>query len=67
MLLRTSDFGIDGATLSTHLLAQGVCATGMSGWGEIHGEDYIRFVFANEPAARLSGLGSRVRAALGVA
>ena len=67
MLLRTSDFGIDGATLSTHLLAQGVCATAMSGWGEIHGEDYIRFVFANEPAVRLSGLGSRVRAALGVA
>ncbi len=64
MLLRTSDFGIDGATLSARLLEQGVCATAMSGWGMTHGAQYIRFVFANEPASRLIGLGARVRAAL---
>ncbi|MGC8517084.1 MAG: pyridoxal phosphate-dependent aminotransferase [Steroidobacteraceae bacterium] len=64
MLLRTADFGIDGATLSTRLLEQGICATAMSGWGEVHGAQYIRFVFANEPPPRLSGLGARVRAAL---
>ena len=67
MLLRTSDFDIDGATLSSRLLEQEVCATAMTGWGEIHGEQYIRFVFANEPVTRLSGVGERVRYALGIA
>lgn len=67
MLLRTSDFDIDGATLSSRLLEQEVCATAMTGWGEIHGEQYIRFVFANEPVTRLSGVGERVRNALGIA
>jgi aspartate/methionine/tyrosine aminotransferase len=64
MLLRVSDYGIDGAEMSRRLLDEGVCATAMTGWGKTHGAQYIRFVFANEPAARLKGLGSRVRAAL---
>ena len=64
MLLRVSDFGIDGATMSERLLAEGVCATAMTGWGETHGAQYIRFVFANEPVPRLRGLGQRVRRAL---
>ncbi len=66
MLLRVSDFGLDGAALSERLLDQGVCATGMAGWGAAHGADYIRFVFSNEPAERLHGLGARVRMALGI-
>lgn len=64
LLLRVSDFGIDGATMSDRLLAEGICATGMRGWGETHGDQYIRFVFANEPAARLAGAGARIRKAL---
>jgi aspartate/methionine/tyrosine aminotransferase len=64
MLLRVSDFGLDGATMSERLLAEGICATGMKGWGETHGGQYIRFVFANEPAARLEGAGARIRKAL---
>lgn len=36
------------------------------GWGETHGTDYIRFVFVNEPVARLKRLGAAVRAALAV-
>jgi len=64
MLLRVDEFGIDGATMSERLLDQGICATPMAGWGEIHGAQYIRFVFANEPVSRLRGLGGRVRAAL---
>jgi aspartate/methionine/tyrosine aminotransferase len=67
MLLRVSDFGIDGATMSQRLLEQGVCATAMAGWGETHGAQYIRFVYANEPVPRLRGLGTRVRAALRIA
>ena len=66
MLLRVSDFGIDGATMSERLLADGVCATAMAGWGEQHGSQYIRFVYANEPVPRLTGLGAKVRAALRV-
>jgi len=65
MLLRVSDFGLDGAAMSERLLDQGVCATGMVGWGAEHGAHYIRFVFANEPVDRLLTLGGRVRAALG--
>ena len=64
MLLRVSDFGIDGQTASARLLSEGVCATGMQGWGGILSAQYIRFVYANEPVPRLKGLGQRVRAAL---
>jgi aspartate/methionine/tyrosine aminotransferase len=64
LLLRVSDYGIDGAAMSERLLAEGICATGMKGWGETHGNQYIRFVFANEPVARLEGVGPRIRAAL---
>ena len=64
MLLRVSDFGLSGAEMSERLLTQGVCATAMAGWGETHGAQYIRFVYANEPVPRLAGLGAKVRAAL---
>jgi N-succinyldiaminopimelate aminotransferase len=66
LLLRASDFGMDGANLSERLLGHGVCATAMAGWGITHGAQYIRFVFANEPVPRLKLLGARVRAALGI-
>ncbi|HEY7607807.1 MAG TPA: hypothetical protein VIF14_01135 [Alphaproteobacteria bacterium] len=58
--------GIDGAVMSECLLAGGICATAMNGWGETHGAQYTRFVFANEPAARLDGAGKRIRKALRV-
>lgn len=66
LLLRVSDFGIDGETMSRRLLDHGVCATAMTGWGETHGAQYIRFVFANEPVQRLELLGARVRKALSI-
>jgi N-succinyldiaminopimelate aminotransferase len=65
LLLRVSDFGLDGEAMSQRLLAQRVCATAMRGWGEMHGAQFIRFVFSNEPLPRLAGLGAKVRAALG--
>lgn len=67
MLLRASDFGIDGAALSQRLLRNGVAATAMAGWGEAHGAQYVRFVFSNEPVDRLRGLGRKVRAAIDAA
>jgi aspartate/methionine/tyrosine aminotransferase len=66
LLLRVSDYGIDGATMSERLLEHGVAATAMAGWGETHGAQYIRFVFANEPVARLKGVGQKIRRALGI-
>jgi hypothetical protein len=64
LLLCVSDFGLTGESMSRRLLDQGVCATGMSGWGETRASEYIRFVFANEPPRRLRTLGERVRRAL---
>jgi len=65
LLLQVSDFGIDGETMSERLIDERICATAMTGWGETHGAGYIRFVFSNEPADRLKGMGERVRRALG--
>jgi aspartate/methionine/tyrosine aminotransferase len=64
MLLRVSDFGMDGAAASARLLSEGVCATGMQGWGGDLASQYIRFVYANESVERLKDLAPRVRAAL---
>jgi N-succinyldiaminopimelate aminotransferase len=64
LLMRVSDFGIDGETMSRRLLENGVCATAMKGWGMEHGSQYIRFVFANEPVERLMSLGKRTLSAL---
>lgn len=66
LLLRVSDFGFTAEIAVRKLLEQGICATGMDGWGKEHGSQYVRFVFSNEPIIRLKGLGSRVRMALGV-
>jgi len=66
MLMRVSDWGLDGEKMSANLLEQGICATAMTGWGQTHGADYIRFVYSNETVERLTGVGSRIRAALGI-
>lgn len=65
MLLRVSDYDLDGTTMSARLLAQGVAATPMIGWGDRETSEYIRFVYSNEPEARLRGAGEKIRAALG--
>jgi aspartate/methionine/tyrosine aminotransferase len=66
LLLRVSDFGLDGATASAKLLEHGVCATAMEGWGSERASQYVRFVYSNETLDRLEGLGVRVRKALGL-
>jgi len=50
--------------VSDRLLVQKVAATPMVGWGDQVAGRHVRFVFSNEPAARLAGLGERVRRAL---
>jgi aspartate/methionine/tyrosine aminotransferase len=66
MLLDVAALGLDSFTASERLLVRGrIAATPMRHWGEVNGERFIRLVFSNEPLARLAGVGTRVRAALG--
>ena len=53
-----------GKEASSALMEKGIYVTPMDGWGEAHGECFIRFVFSNEPCHRLRGIGMKVRAAL---
>lgn len=63
-LLDTEALGLRPNELSARLLEHKVAATPMVGWGgEVAGR-HLRFVFSNEPVARLALLGERVRAAL---
>ena len=65
LLIDTRPLGLTPAALSQRLFDRGqVAATPMDGWGP-SGADYLRLVFANEPAERLATLGDRFRRALG--
>ena len=66
LLMDCRPLGLTGAELSERLLSRSqIAATPMTGWGSARSADFIRFVFANEPVARLHGLGERVARALG--
>jgi N-succinyldiaminopimelate aminotransferase len=65
MLLDAAALGLDGESASKRLLERGqIAATAMTGWGEMNGAGFLRFVFSNEPVERLRGMGARVRKAL---
>jgi aspartate/methionine/tyrosine aminotransferase len=65
MLLDVAAMGVDSVTASDLLFRLGkLAATPMVNWGGEDADRYVRFVFANEPAERLVGLGERVRRAL---
>jgi len=67
MLLDGTPLGLTGAEMSRRLLEHaGVAATPMDGWGEANGGQHLRFVFANETAERIRGVGGRIKAALRV-
>ena len=66
LLLDVAPLGLDGPAASRRLLEHGkIAATPMVNWGSARSGSYVRFVFANEPVARLRGIGERVRRALG--
>jgi aspartate/methionine/tyrosine aminotransferase len=51
---------------SKRLMERGqIAATPMKHWGSEWSDRFVRFVFSNEPVARLRGLGERVERALG--
>ena len=67
LLVRVGDLGWTGRDASNALMEHGVFTTPMDGWGDVHGSQYIRIVFANESCERLKGVGAKVRAALKIA
>jgi aspartate/methionine/tyrosine aminotransferase len=65
MLLDVGALGFDSFAASERLLERGkIAATPMRHWGRANADRFVRLVFSNEPAARLEGVGRRVRAAL---
>ncbi len=67
LLLDVAALGLDPREVSRRLLEQKVAATPMVGWGGPIADRHVRFVFSNEPVARLQTLGERVRRALDAA
>jgi aspartate/methionine/tyrosine aminotransferase len=65
MLLDVSELGMSGRDASGRLFERGrVAATPMDNWGVVHGSQYVRLVFSNEPVERLAGIGERFRTSL---
>ncbi len=65
MLLDAGALGLSGREASAALFEKGqVAATPMDNWGEVHGAQYVRLVFSNEPVERLAGIGERFRRSL---
>lgn len=65
LLMDVSPFGLTGAEASQRLLERGkIAATPMTGWGSPRSNNFVRFVYSNEPVNRLLGLRARVELAL---
>ena len=65
LLLDVGARGLTGEEASRRLLERGrIAATSMANWGGPATARYLRFVFANEPAERLAGIGARVKDSL---
>jgi aspartate/methionine/tyrosine aminotransferase len=66
LFLDVAELGLESPAASKRLLELGkIAATPMVNWGSARSSRYVRFVYANEPVARLRGVGARVRQALG--
>lgn len=64
LLLDTEALGFSSKDFSEMLFTKAkIAATPMNGWGELAAK-YVRFVFSNEPAKRLVGIGEKVRRAM---
>ena len=68
LLIDTVALDLPPAVAAQRLFESGrIAATPMVGWGsEERAGRYLRFVFANEPVARLQGVRQRIRAAWGI-
>ena len=68
LLIDTVALGMTPAVASRRCFEKGkIAVTPMTGWGsEQHAGRYLRFVFANEPVERLTGIRQRLRSAWGL-
>jgi N-succinyldiaminopimelate aminotransferase len=67
MLIDASTFGLSGGELSKRLLEKSqIVATAMTGWGSKRSDQFVRFVFSNEPVERLLRLRQRIEAATNI-
>ena len=68
LLIDTVALGMTPAVASRRCFEKGkIAATPMTGWGsDEHAGRYLRFVFANEPVERLTGIRQRLRSAWGL-
>ena len=65
MLFDVGAAGLSGEEASQALLEKAaIAATPMVNWGAVNGPQFVRFVFSNEPASRLTGIGERVMRAI---
>ena len=65
MLLDVKAMGYDSFKASELLLAKGkIAATPMRDWGNVNSDQFVRFVFSNEPVPRLHDIRDRVLTAL---
>ena len=60
LLVDVAAMGLTPAEASAQMLAAGVAATGMAGWGDEVAARHVRFVFSAEPVSRLATLGERL-------
>lgn len=61
LLINVKEMGYDSFTASQRLLEHGkIAATPMRDWGQANSDQFVRFVFSNEPVERLSTLRDRV-------
>jgi aspartate/methionine/tyrosine aminotransferase len=66
LLLDVGKMGFNSSSASQRLLERGkIAATPMKHWGERNADQFVRFVFSNEPIARLKDLRERVTRSLG--
>jgi N-succinyldiaminopimelate aminotransferase len=66
LLMDVKGLGLSSGRASELLLSKGkIAATPMLNWGSEDSGRYVRFVFSNESVSRLTGVGDRVRSALG--
>ena len=63
LLVNVKQLGMDCEAAARLLFEKGrIAATPMRNWGDL-GDQYVRFVYANEPVQRLRGIRERVQAA----
>ena len=66
LLLDTGQMGFSSFDASERLLKRGkIAATPMRDWGHVNSDQFVRLVFSNETADRLTGIRARIDAALG--